>query len=183
MEPIRVGILTVSDRTWRGETVDRSGPLIATIVQEQLHGEVVLRDVVPDEHDLIAARLREWCEGGAVDLVLTTGGTGFAPRDVTPEATQAVIERSAPGFVEAMRAASLRVTPHAMLSRAVAGIRGRVLIINLPGSPKAVEENLAVALPALPHAVELLRQGGGTARYEHARPGEHQPSWLDKKQD
>lgn len=171
---MRVAILTISDRTWRGEAEDLSGPLIADVVRSQLGGAVTDQQVVPDEGPLISDTLRRWCDEGHVDLVLTTGGSGFAPRDVTPEATQAVIERAAPGIAEAMRAASLRVTPHAMLSRAVAGIRGRTLIVNLPGSPKAARENLEVILPALPHAVELLRQEDAAAAYRYARPGEHQ---------
>lgn len=170
---IRVAILTVSDRAARGEAEDHSGPAIAQIVQEQLQASVVQRAIVPDEQAQIEARLAAWADGGAADLILTTGGTGFALRDVTPEATQAVIDRPAPGMAEAMRAASLAVTPHAMLSRAAAGIRGRTLIVNLPGSPKAVRENLAVILPVLPHAVELLQQGSQPVAYQHARPGEH----------
>jgi molybdenum cofactor synthesis domain-containing protein len=113
---------------------------------------------VPDERDQIAATLRRWTDETRLDLILTTGGTGFAPRDVTPEATRDIIEREAPGLAEVMRADSLRITPHAMLSRAVAGIRGRTLIVNLPGSPKGAVENLATILPALPHAIELLRE-------------------------
>jgi molybdopterin adenylyltransferase len=170
---IRVAILTVSDRAARGEAEDHSGPAIARIVQEELQAGVVQRAIVPDEQAQIEARLIVWADSGQVDLILTTGGTGFALRDVTPEATQAVIDRPAPGIAEAMRAASRAVTPHAMLSRAVAGIRGRTLIVNLPGSPKAVRENLAVILPVLPHAVELLQQGSQPVAYQHARPGEH----------
>jgi len=154
----RVGILTVSDRSYRGEREDLSGPAIRELVLERLEGaEVELEAVVPDEINIIRGTLLVWTDEVGLDLILTTGGTGFAPRDVTPEATRTVIQREAPGLVEAMRAASLRVTPHAMLSRAVAGIRGRTLIINLPGSPKAVRENLQVILPALPHALALLR--------------------------
>jgi molybdenum cofactor synthesis domain-containing protein len=170
---IRVAILTISDRAARGEAEDLSGPAIAQIVQEPLQASITERRIVPDERALIEAALIAWADGDQVDLILTTGGTGFAPRDVTPEATQAVIDRAAPGIAEAMRAASLQVTPHAMLSRAAAGMRGRTLIVNLPGSPKAVRENLAVILPVLPHAVELLQQGALPLAYQHARPGEH----------
>jgi molybdopterin adenylyltransferase len=170
---VRVALLTISDRVARGQAEDLSGPALARAVQEQPEGAVVLQATVPDERPLIEATLIDWSDGGQVDLILTTGGTGFAPRDVTPEATLAVIDRAAPGLAEAMRAASLRVTPHALLSRAVAGLRGQTLIVNLPGSPKAAVENLAVILPALPHAVELLRQGSPQSVYQHARPGEH----------
>lgn len=170
---MRIAILTVSDRVAHGAAEDLSGPALERMAQEELAAAAVLRRVVPDEQRLIEAALAGWADSGEVDLVLTTGGTGFALRDVTPEATLAVIERPAPGLAEAMRAASVQVTPHAMLSRAAAGIRGRTLIVNLPGSPKAATENLAVILPALPHAVELLRQEGPPVAYQHARPGEH----------
>lgn len=173
---MRVGILTISDRASRGEYEDRAGPLIADVVRSSLGADVAQAAVVPDERDQIAATLRRWCDEQDLDLILTTGGTGFAPRDVTPEATRDVIEREAPGLAEAMRAASLRVTPHAMLSRAVAGIRGRTLIVNLPGSPKAVSENLATILPALPHAVELLREvKGADQRHQHPSEGGAKP--------
>jgi molybdopterin adenylyltransferase len=154
---IRTGILTISDRSYRGEYRDRSGPAIRELVVERLGAFVELEAIVPDERLIIAGTLLTWSDEVGLDLVLTTGGTGFASRDVTPEATRDVIEREAPGLAEAMRAASLAVTPHAMLSRAVAGIRGHTLIVNLPGSPKAVCENLETILPALPHAIGLLQ--------------------------
>lgn len=151
----RVGILTVSDRGARGEREDRSGPAIAEALAAEPCYEVVERAIVPDEIPEIEAVLRRWVAQG-LNLILTTGGTGMSPRDVTPEATRAVIEREAPGFAEAMRAASLSVTPHAMLSRAVAGMAGCTLIVNLPGSPKAARENLATILPALRHGLDKL---------------------------
>lgn len=154
---MQVGILTVSDRGSRGEYEDRSGPILAEIVQSHTPWLVSQRAIVPDEQAEIASKLTEWCEAG-LSLILTSGGTGFAPRDVTPEATKAVIERETPGIAEALRAESLKITRHAMLSRAVAGIRGRTLIINLPGSPKAVRENMDVLLPILPHALALLTE-------------------------
>jgi molybdopterin adenylyltransferase len=153
---IRVGILTSSDRSARGERADLSGEGLRQAVLAQ-GWQVVQQAILPDEYDLLRQKLAEWADSGELDVILTTGGTGFAPRDVTPEATQAVIERPAPGLAEAMRAASLKVTPHAMLSRAIAGIRKRTLIVNLPGSPKGALENLGVILPVLPHAIQLLR--------------------------
>ena len=119
---------------------------------------VTMTAVLPDEESAIREKLISWADSAELDLILTTGGTGFAPRDITPEATRAVIEREAPGLAEAMRAASLKVTPHAMLSRIVTGIRTRTLIINLPGSPKGSVENLQVIIPVLPHAIQLLRE-------------------------
>lgn len=154
---MRIGILTVSDRSSRGERPDASGPVIQTFVTERLASQVVRAAIVPDEAAAISAALVAWCDEDDLDVIFTTGGTGFAPRDVTPEATRAVLTREAPGLAEAMRAASLAITPHAMLSRAVCGLRGRTLIVNLPGSPKAVRENLLTLLPVLPHAVQLLR--------------------------
>jgi molybdenum cofactor synthesis domain-containing protein len=154
---LRFGILTVSDRAWRGERKDASGPALVEAVQAQgwqIVRQVILPDDLPDLRDLLAV----WADSGEMDVILTTGGTGFAPRDVTPEATQAVIERPAPGLAEAMRLASLQVTPHAMLSRAQAGIRKGCLIVNLPGSPKGALENLNTILPVLPHAVQLLQE-------------------------
>jgi len=154
---LRIGILTISDRSSRSERPDLSGPALVEALQAQ-GWRVVRRGVLPDDFERLRTRLAEWADGGELDVILTTGGTGFSPRDVTPEATAAVIERVAPGLGEAMRAASLLKTPHAMLSRATAGIRKRTLIINLPGSPQGALENLEVILPALPHAVQLLRE-------------------------
>ena len=164
---MRVGILTVSDRSARGERVDESGPLLGEIVTRELGANVAPYSIVPDDLVRIAATLTEWSDKLDLDVILTTGGTGFAPRDVTPEATLQVIDRRAPGIEEAMRTESLKHTVHAMLSRAVAGMRGRTIIVNLPGSPKAVRENMAVILPALPHAVRLLR---GEATDSEHRP-------------
>ena len=166
--PIRCAILTVSDRSSRGERPDASGPALAQRALA-LGWALARQAVVPDERAEIARVLLDWTETGELDLLLTTGGTGFAPRDVTPEATLSVVEKQAPGLAEAMRAASLRVTPHAMLSRAAAGIRGRTLILNLPGSPRAALENLEAVLPVLPHAVQLLR-GDPASEAGHAAP-------------
>jgi molybdenum cofactor synthesis domain-containing protein len=153
---MRVGILTISDGASRGVRADTSGEAIAELVLGK-GGEIVERAVVPDERDQIASRLRAWCDSGGVDLILTTGGTGLAARDVTPEATRDVAEREAPGIAEAMRAAGLRHTPRAMLSRSAAVVRGATLIVNLPGSEKGVRESLGAVIEVLPHAVELLR--------------------------
>lgn len=153
---IRVGILTISDRSARGERPDEAGPYIARTIADRLGWDCSLTAVVPDEFDLIRDTLVDWADHERAALILTTGGTGFAPRDVTPEATRAAIERDAPGIPESLRAQSLAITKHAMLSRQVAGLRGRTLIVNMPGNPKAVGENLEVLIPVLPHALELL---------------------------
>lgn len=153
---IRFGILTLSDRSHRGEREDASGPALAALIRAG-NGEVVRQQILPDDESAIRAALIAWADSGEMDVILTTGGTGFALRDVTPEATRAVVQREAPGLAEAMRAESLKKTPHAMLSRAFAGIRGRALIVNLPGSPKGAVENLQTILPVLSHAVQLLQ--------------------------
>jgi len=153
---LRVGIITISDRSSRGEREDASGPALQQQIMNQ-GWKVVRMEILSDDYQTIKALLSSWAEDGELDVILTTGGTGFSPRDITPEATQAVIERAAPGLAEAMRAASLRITPHAMLSRSIAGIRNHTLIVNFPGSPKAATENLTVILPVLPHAVQLLK--------------------------
>ena len=151
----QAAVLTVSDRSFRGERPDEGGPLVAGLL-EGAGFSVVKTAVVPDEQGQIEDTLREISDSGMVQLLVTTGGTGFSPRDVTPEATLAVCQRMAPGIPEAMRYASMRVTSRAMLSRAQAGIRGRTLIVNLPGSPKAARENLEAVLPALSHGLEML---------------------------
>jgi molybdopterin adenylyltransferase len=153
---LRFAVLTISDRSWRGERPDASGPGLVRHIEEQ--GWQVLREgIVPDDFDTLKGILVQWADSGEYDIILTTGGTGFSPRDITPEATQAVAHRNAPGLAEAMRSESLKITPHAMLSRSVAGIRNGSLIVNLPGSPKAALENFNVICAVLPHAVQLLR--------------------------
>ncbi|MBA2288253.1 MAG: MogA/MoaB family molybdenum cofactor biosynthesis protein [Ktedonobacteraceae bacterium] len=156
---ITIGVLTISDSSAQGARQDTSGETIRALVAHLPGAVVSAGAIVPDEREQIEAILRDWSDDKRLHLVLTTGGTGLAPRDVTPEATRAVIEREAPGIAEAMRAASLQHTPFGMLSRGVAGTRGRTLIINLPGSPKAVKECLECILPVLPHAVNLLTEG------------------------
>lgn len=153
---IRGGVLTISDAGSRGEREDTSGAAIRELLIA-LGGEVACYEVVPDERERIAGTLRVWCDRGGIDLILTTGGTGLAARDVTPEATLDVIERPAPGIAEAMRAEGVRHTRKAMLSRAVAGVRGRTLIINFPGSERGVRESFAAIRDVLTHAVELLQ--------------------------
>lgn len=157
MTALRFAVLTVSDRSSRGEREDQSGPVLVALIEQQ-GWSVLRRSILPDDFSILCETLAAWADRDDVDIIVTTGGTGFAPRDVTPEATREVIERDAPGLAEAMRSASAAKSPHAMLSRAIAGIRGKVLIINLPGSPKAAVENLQVVMPALEHAVSLLRE-------------------------
>jgi molybdopterin adenylyltransferase len=166
--PITVGILTISDRCSRGEAEDTSGPAMQQWVVEKLGAEVKRTGIVPDERARIRDTLVAWSDQEGLNLILTTGGTGFAPRDVTPEAMREVIEREAPGLAEAMRAEGAKHTPHAMLSRAMAGIRGQTLIVNLPGSLKAVREGLEVIAPALPHGIEILTGAhGANQRHEY----------------
>jgi molybdenum cofactor synthesis domain-containing protein len=161
---LRFGILTASDRAARGERPDLSGPALGDLVRSQ-SWKVVHTLILPDERPLISQTLADWADGGELDVLLVTGGTGFAPRDVTPEATRQVLDREAPGLEEAMRTASLKLTPHGMLSRGVAGIRGRVLIVDLPGSPRAAVDNLQVILPVLAHAVELIQESPEAEEY------------------
>ncbi|MFW6114977.1 MAG: MogA/MoaB family molybdenum cofactor biosynthesis protein [Thermodesulfobacteriota bacterium] len=154
---IKAGVLTISDKGFTGHRKDTAGPLVAEILTHEGY-RLVKQEVVPDKREMIAARLIEWIDQDGLRLIVTTGGTGVSPTDVTPEAMSDVISYQIPGMAEAMRASSLLKTPHAMISRAVAGVRGVSLIINVPGSPKAAEENLRVVLPALDHA--LAKIGG-----------------------
>jgi molybdopterin adenylyltransferase len=151
---ITVAVLTLSDRGSKGERADTSGPLIRDTLKA-INAEVKFYDVLPDEKELIKRKLIEYSR--KVDLILTTGGTGLSPRDITPEATMEVVDREVPGIAEAMRSEGLRKTKRAMLSRAVAGVKGQSLIINFPGSPAAVKENLAVILEVIPHAIEKIK--------------------------
>jgi molybdenum cofactor synthesis domain-containing protein len=153
---MRIAVLTVSDGVHGGTREDLSGEVLATLAQAAGH-EIAWRGVLPDEHDEIAACLARLCDEDVADIVLTTGGTGFAPRDVTPEAARATLQRLSPGIDEALRADALRHTPHGMLSRSVSGTRARTAVITLPGSPRACEEGWAVLAPVLEHAVKLLR--------------------------
>lgn len=167
---IQFSLLTISDRSARGEREDLAGPALRTYILKAGFG-ILQTAVVPDDFDQIRSVLSQWSDAKSSDIILTTGGTGFGVRDVTPEATLAVVQRAAPGIAEAARAFSLKITPHAMLSRNVSGIRERTLIINLPGSPKAAIEILDYLLPVLPHAVELL-QDQPTAEAGHRKiPG------------
>jgi molybdenum cofactor synthesis domain-containing protein len=153
-DEIKIAILVISDRSYRGEREDATGPALERAVGE-LGGKVEELGIVPDEVEEIARELRRLC--GVTDLVLTAGGTGASPRDVTPEATLKVIERELPGFGETMRSESRKITPHAMISRAISGICGRALVINLPGSPRGAVECLAFVAPAIPHALDLIK--------------------------
>lgn len=153
---LKVAILTISDKGARGEREDLSGMVIREIMG-RLESKVVDYEVIPDEEDMISSKLKEWADGNQFDVIITTGGTGLGPRDVTPEATLAVLDRVVPGMAEAMRAESFRKTPNAMLSRGTAGVRRQTLIINLPGSPRGVQECLEVVLPVLHHAVASIK--------------------------
>jgi len=168
MERIRVGILTVSDRAAQGIYPDESGAVLRQRIVEQLGWTVARYAVVPDEVEAIRRTLRAWCDEEGLDLILTTGGTGLGPRDLTPEATRPLLEREAPGIAEALRAHGLQRTPFAMLSRGVAGVRGRTLIINLPGSPRAVGEAMDLLGQVLPHALAMVRGESGPAA-DHTR--------------
>jgi len=153
---IRFGIITASDRSSRGERPDAAGPALVDAINAR-GWRVTKTIILPDEFNQLRDTMSAWADSGELDVILVTGGTGFAPRDITPEATLAVVEKLAPGLPEAMRAASLKITPHAMLSRLTAGIRKRTLIITLPGSPKGAVENFEVVAPVLEHAIHLLR--------------------------
>lgn len=164
---MKFGVLTISDRSSQGLRADASGPALQAAIEQ--HGWQVARyEIIPDDLATIRDTLIQWCDAGEMAVILTTGGTGFSPRDVTPEATLQAVERLTPGIPEAMRQASLAITQHAMLSRAVAGIRGKTWIINLPGSPKAALENLNTVLPVLQHGVDLIL-GDPNSEANHAR--------------
>jgi molybdenum cofactor synthesis domain-containing protein len=169
MTQYRVAIITLSDKGAAGQRVDSSGPALAALA-EAAGFKAVISDILPDERALLEARLREICDQGLADLVLTTGGTGFAPRDQTPEATMAVAERLAPGLAEAIRAESLKKTNRAMLGRGVAVIRGRTLIVNFPGSPKGAKESFEAIQPALGHGLDVLTGAGGECAQDPLKP-------------
>lgn len=154
---INAVVLTISDRCSRGAATDTAGPAVAQLLRESLGATVAQTEIIPDERDCIAARLRHHADGGGADLIVAVGGTGFAPRDVTPEAVRDVIERATPGLDEAMRLASLAKTPRAMLSRATSGIRGATLILSTPGSERGAVENVQAVLPALAHGLAKLK--------------------------
>ncbi len=162
--PFAVAVLTISDAGAKGERADASGDVISEIAAREGLREL-RREIVPDEKDLISEKLIEWCDGGEVDVVITTGGTGLGPRDVTPEATKAVLDFEVPGIAEAMRVQTLKNTPLAMLSRTVAGVRSGCLIVNLPGNPKGVRETLEVAIEAIPHGLEMIQGWRGHPRH------------------
>ena len=161
---MQAGILVISDRGWRGERYDKSGQIAKEAIN-RLNIDVAEYEVVPDEANIISQKLREWSDNVGLDLILTSGGTGLSARDVTPEATSVVIDKTIPGLTEAMRMETMKKKPEAILSRAIAGNRGKCLIVNLPGSPKAVQECLDVILPVLPHALDIL--GGRVADCGH----------------
>jgi molybdopterin adenylyltransferase len=164
MDPIRAAVVTISDKGYTGQREDVSGPVLADLVR-QMGAEVVRQAVLPDERDEIVGLLVTLADEMALDLVITTGGTGVTPRDVTPEATKAVIEREIPGLAEVLRFEGYRQTPLAVISRGVAGIRGKTLIVNLPGNPQAVREGMETLTPILPHAVQMIR--GEHTEHDH----------------
>ena len=166
MRHYTAAVITVSDKGYRGEREDTSGPALCAILTERRY-EVVYTAIVPDEAELIRAELLKCADEKKLSLVLTTGGTGFSPRDITPEATKAVLERETPGIPELMRAESMKITPRGCLSRSAAGIRGRTLIVNLPGSEKAAKENLAAVLEAICHGMDMLYSEGSSDHHHH----------------
>ena len=174
----KAAVITVSDKSFRGERVDTSGPAVRAMLEEK-GMEVCYTALVPDETERIQAELKKCADELKLALVLTTGGTGFSPRDITPEATMAVIDRAVPGIPEAMRVESLRITPRACLSRSTAGIRGMTLIVNLPGSEKAARENLSAVLDALPHGLDMLGSAGSADCAERAAPQKKPVPSLD----